>query len=213
MLKELKEKMPETQAWDIVNYVKAMMAEFDPTKKTKKALTQQLILLSKHWKHQKSFKDMTRDDILSYLNSCRQPEEMDPLHQWKGSYNVRLVAFKKFFRWLYYPNLSRKERIKAKPVPSQIDNLYKLERKEESVYMPSDLWTPEEDMIFLKYCPYKVIKCYHAMSRDTSRPHELLNRNADDVILKFSAGAQYGEIVGSGKTTQRPCPYTIQFHT
>lgn len=207
ILRELKEKMPEQQAWDIVRYVKAMMSEFDPTKKTKKTLTQQLMLLSKHFEHKKPFKEMTRDDILTYLNSCRRAEEKDPLHQWKGTYNVRLAAFKKFYRWLYYPNLGRKERIKTKPVPAQIDNLYKLERKEESIYMPSDLWTPEEDMIFFKYCPYKVIKVYHAISRDTSaRPHELLNRNADEVILKSQGGVQYGEIVGSGKTTQRPLP-------
>jgi site-specific recombinase XerD len=174
MLKELKEKMPELQAWDIVNYIKAMMTEFDPTRKTKKTLTQQLMLFSKHFKHQKLFKEMTSDDVLTYLNSCRKPEEIDPLHKWKGSYNRRVQAIKKFYRWLYYPDADRKSRIKDYPAPAQIVKLKKLERKEESHYKPSDLWSPEEDAIFLKYCPYKVIKVCHAVSRDTSaRPHEL----------------------------------------
>jgi hypothetical protein len=32
------------------------------------------------------------------------------------------------------------------------------------------------------------------------------NRTADEVILKFQGGVQYGEIVAHGKTTQRPLP-------
>ena len=43
-----------------------------------------------------------------------------------------------------------------------------LKRKEQSIYKPDDLWTPEDDQIFLKYCPDKRIQCYHAISRDTS---------------------------------------------
>jgi hypothetical protein len=45
----------------------------------------------------------------------------------------------------------------------------------EFIPIPSDLWTNEDDAIFLSYCPSKRIKCYHAVSRDTScRPHEIL---------------------------------------
>jgi uncharacterized protein (DUF2236 family) len=44
MLKELKEKMPPRQASDIVNYVKAMMVEFNPTKKTRKYMIHSLAL-------------------------------------------------------------------------------------------------------------------------------------------------------------------------
>jgi hypothetical protein len=207
MVRELKEKMPPEQVWDIVKYIKAMMTEFNPTDKSRKNLIQQLMLFSKHFKHQKLFKDMTRDDVVKYLDSGRKSEEEDPIHKWIGSYNIRLAAIKKFYRWFYYPNVSRKSRIRDHPAPAQIQNLYKLERKEQSIYTPDDLWTPEEDAVFLKYCPYEVIKCYHAMSRDTSaRPHELLNRRCDEVIMKMQGGIQYGELVASGKTAQRPLP-------
>ena len=49
----------------------------------------------------------------------------------------------------------------------------RLPRKEKSCYKPSDLWTIEEHAIFLKYCPSKRDKAFHAMANDTSaRPHE-----------------------------------------
>ena len=36
----------------------------------------------------RSFKEKTRDDILSYLDSFRKPEASDPLHKWIGTYNL-----------------------------------------------------------------------------------------------------------------------------
>ncbi len=44
---------------------------------------------------------MTKQDILSYLNSLRKPHEQDPQHKWIGSYNNRLRVYIKFFKWLY----------------------------------------------------------------------------------------------------------------
>ena len=34
---------------------------------------------------------MTREDILSYLDSLRKPEGSDPYHKWIGTYNLRSV--------------------------------------------------------------------------------------------------------------------------
>ena len=51
------------------------------------------------------FIDMTRDDVLCYLDKCRKPENEDPLHKWIGSYNTKLVIISRFFKWLYYPNI------------------------------------------------------------------------------------------------------------
>ena len=85
--------------------------------------------------------------------------------------NLRRAVLVKFFRWLYNPEMKADER----PVPSVVVNIRQLKRKEISIYKPSDLWTEEDDALFLKYCPHKRIRCYHSMSRDTSaRPHEFL---------------------------------------
>ncbi len=62
-----------------------------------------------------------------------------------------------------------------KIVPPIMNGIKKLKRKEKSSYQAKDLWTHEDDALFLKYCEDARLKCYHTMARDTSgRPHEIL---------------------------------------
>jgi integrase/recombinase XerD len=70
---------------------------------------------------------------------------------------------------------------------------------------PTDLWTPEDDSLFLKYCPNPRDRCYHAMSRDSAaRPHELLKLRIKDVVFKLTPDKkQYAEILVNGKTGTR----------
>jgi hypothetical protein len=127
--------------------------------------------------NKKSFKEMTREDILSYLDSLRKPEASDPMHKWIGTYNLYIMHLIRFFKWLYYPDIEQSKR----PKPKVVENIAKLKRNEQSIYKPTDLWTHEDDLLFLKYCPDKRIKCYHTMSRDLScRPHELLKLKIKD---------------------------------
>ena len=95
-----------------------------------------------------------------------------------------------------------------RPKPSVIENIPQLKRKEKSIYKPTDLWTPEDDSLFLKYCPMQEIRCYHAMSRRfRSRPHELLKLRIKDVVFKLTPDKkQYAEILVNGKTGTRHIP-------
>lgn len=110
----------------------------------------------------------------------------------------------RFFKWLYYPDIYYKQR----PKPSIIENIPQLKRKEKSIYKPIDLWTPEDDSLFLKYCPNPRDRCYHAMSRDSAaRPHELLKLRIKDVVFKLTPDKkQYAEILVNGKTESRHIP-------
>jgi len=109
----------------------------------------------------------------------------------------------RFFKWLYYPDLEQKKRLK----PEVIQNILQLKRKEQSIYKPTDLWTAGDDLLFLKYCPSKRIKCYHAMSRDTGcRPHELLKLRIKDIVFKTAGNRQYAEVLVNGKTGSRSIP-------
>jgi hypothetical protein len=55
-------------------------------------------------------------------------------------------------------------------------NIRMLKRMEHSTVKPTDLWTAEDDVLFLKYCPNKRDKAYHTIARDSScRPSEILN--------------------------------------
>jgi hypothetical protein len=99
----------------------------------------------------KPFKSITRDEVISFLNIVRKPESSDPLHKWIGTYNQYRVYLIRFFKWLYFPDKEQNKR----PKPSVVNNIPALRRKEKSIYKPSDLWTEEDDLIFLKHCPSK----------------------------------------------------------
>ncbi|HEY9386705.1 MAG TPA: hypothetical protein VIP70_06675, partial [Nitrososphaeraceae archaeon] len=140
---------------------------------------------------------MTRNDIVLFLESFRKPETSDPLHKWIGTYNTYRMYLLRFFKWLYHPDVEPEKR----PKPEAVDNIPQLKRKEHSIYKPTDLWTSEDDLLFLKYCPNKRDKCYHVISRDLScRPHEILKLKIKDIFFKSVDSYQYAEVLVNGKT-------------
>jgi integrase len=180
-----------------------MKSEVNLSDSYRRDVIEVLTKLSKYYKNNKNFRNMTRDDILSYLGSFRKHEELDPLHKWIGTYNLYRIHVQRFFKWLYYPEIEHKKR----PKPPVVDNISKLKRKEVSIYAPSDLWTAEDDLLFLKYCPSSRERCYHAVSRDLScRPAELLKLKIGDVKFKTIGTSQYAEVTVNGKTGTRPIP-------
>ena len=115
----------------------------------------------------------------------------------------------RFFKWLYYPDIQADKR----PKPGVIKNIPKLKRKEQSIYKPTDLWTQDDDLLFLRYCPSKRMKCYHAMSRDTGcRPHELLKLRIRDIVFRSAGDAHYAEVLVNGKTGSREKALEEQFN-
>jgi integrase len=154
---------------------------------------------------------MTRDDVLYYLDKCRKTEDEDPLHKWIGTYNIRLVIISRFFKWLHYPDIEdpkkRSELSSLEKKPDCIMGIKQLKRKEISCYKPSDLWTQEDDLLFLKWVTNKRDRCYHAMARDLSaRPHEILNLKVKDIVFKAAGNKQYAEVLVNGKTGSRHIP-------
>ena len=64
----------------------------------------------------KSFKQITREDIISFLASFRKPEDADPLHKWIGTYNTCRAYLIRFFKWLYYPDIDHDKRSKPEVI-------------------------------------------------------------------------------------------------
>lgn len=179
-----------SNAQTIVDYVNSVRNELSVSPSYERNNVKSLAYLSKFHKNKK-FKAMDKHDILLFLNSKRKSDHEDPLHSWIATYNLYIVTLGRFFKWLYHPRLSPNERVK----PSCID-IPKLKRKEQSVYKPTDMWTQDDDLLFLKYCPSKRDRCYHAISRDSScRPHELLKLKIKDVVFKGLAGATLLSVV------------------
>jgi integrase/recombinase XerD len=203
-LEHMKTKISPDNALTISKYILSMRVETSLSTNYRRTIVSSLKLLSEYLSN-KPFGNITRDEVISFLDSLRKDDSEDLMHKWIGSYNLRLTSFTRFFKWLYYQNTEPSKR----PKPHVIENIWPLKRKEQSIYKPSDLWTAEDDLLFLKYCPSKRIKCFHVMSRDTScRPHELLNLRIKDIIFKHESikNRQYAEILVSGKTGSRHIP-------
>jgi hypothetical protein len=79
---------------------------------------------------------MTRTDIIQYLDSIRRTEEVDPLHKWIGTYNLRRIYLLRFFKWLYSPEIGESNK---RPTPEVMKDIPSLKRKEQSIYKPTDL--------------------------------------------------------------------------
>ena len=178
-------------ALTICDYIFSLKSEINPSNSYKRNTIILLSKLSIFFKNVIPFKDFTRQDILSFLDSFRKVETADPLHKWIGTYNIYRIELMRFFKWLYNPDKEQNER----PKPSVIENIPQLKSKEKSIYKPTDLWTQEDDSLFLKYCPNPRDRCYHAMSRDSAaRPHELLKLRIKDVVFKLTPDKkQYGD--------------------
>jgi integrase/recombinase XerD len=195
-------KLPHTCNSVIVNYLLAMKTEKNLSLHSHEIIIKTLTKLST-FSHFRDWKAYSRDDILAFLDILRKPDASDPLHQWIGTYNLYRNVLQPFFKWLHYPDIEGKRR----PKPSCIENIPKLKRKETSCYKPADLWTQADDLLFLKYCPSKRDRCYHAISRDLSaRPDEILSLRRKDVNFKLVGNSQYAEAILNGKTGTRPIP-------
>ena len=160
--KQLTQQISTENAVTIIEFIKCLKTEINPSDGYKNLVIRSLITFIKYFKTS-DFKQLTRDDIITYLDSLRKSEEADPSHKWIGTYNLRRQIFLKFFKWLYNPT----EEAKKRKIPEVMLDVPILKRKEYSIYKPDDLWTPEDDQIFLKYCPDKRIQCllFHEIHR------------------------------------------------
>ncbi|MGC2483583.1 MAG: hypothetical protein WA398_07460, partial [Nitrososphaeraceae archaeon] len=192
----------EDNAATIVKYIEVMKTEVNLSDHYRNDLITFLCRFSK-FNNNIHFKDVTKSNSVQFSDTYRKTETQDPMHKWIGTYNLFRIHLTRFFKWLYSPDIEPDKRTK----PPIIENIPRLKRKETSIYKPSDLWTQQDDLLFLKYCPTKREKCYHAISRDTScRPHEILKLKIRDVVFKTTGNSQYAEALVNGKTGSRPIP-------
>jgi integrase len=178
----LLEKVSRANTTIIIDYIQAYTFETNPKNESKQVAILTLKQLSEFHKNVKSFRDMTREDILAFLNRLRKSDEEDPLHHWIGTYNNNVVTINRFFKWLYYPQLEPPKR----PKPEPMQNVGKLRRKEKTIYKDSDLWQdPDCNRIIFKYVTSVRDRAFHALMLDTScRPKELIGAKIKDLEFK-----------------------------
>jgi integrase len=189
----------------ICDYINSMRHETNVSNRYRKDVIMLLCRFSIFSGNSTVFKQIMRENVLSFLDSFRKIESVDPMHKWIGTYNIFRIHLMRFFRWLYYPDIYPS---RSRPIPSVIENIPQLKRKEVSCYKPTDLWSEEDDKLFLTYCPSARDRCYHTMSRDSAcRPHELLKLRIKDIVFKLTPNKkQYAEVLVNGKTGSRSIP-------
>ena len=194
----------KSNAQIIKEYIEVMRTEINLSENYKAITLNTLSRLSQFYKGSRPFIRMKREHIVAFLESLRKQDNDDPMHRWIGTYNLYLTVLSRFFKWLCNPTrLEPNQRQK----PEMLQNIPKLKRKEVSIYKPTDLWTLEDDLLFLKWCPNKRDRCYLAISRDLSaRPHEILDLQIKDIIFKQAGNKQYAEVLVNGKTGTRHLP-------
>ena len=103
-------------ALNIVNFIMSLNTELNPSQNYRRDHINVLCCLSKFYNNEKKFDNLTREDVLDFLDSYRKPEASDPLHKWIGTYNLFRSLIMKFFKWLYSPNIESKKR----PIPTLV---------------------------------------------------------------------------------------------
>jgi integrase/recombinase XerD len=202
VFKQLSQLVTIENAAIIAEYIKCQKTEINLSDKYRHTVITCLITFIKYFKG-KNFRRLSKFDVINYLDSLRKSEDVDPSHKWMGTYNLRRRIFLKFFKWLYYPTKDATKR----PIPGVMRGISSIRRKEQSIYNPDDLWTLEDDHLFLGYCSDKRIRCYHVISRDTSaRPSEILKLRVREVNFKLAGDKTYAEISVNGKTGSRIIP-------
>jgi hypothetical protein len=96
----------------IVKYIAVTKSETNLSDSYRKDLIALLSRFSKY-NDNKPFKDLTRVNIISFLDSLRKTETQDPMHKWIGTYNLFRIFLLRFFKWLYYPDIEPRKTIQA----------------------------------------------------------------------------------------------------
>jgi hypothetical protein len=106
-------KMLKQNALAIADFMIDMNTEINSSDNHKMNIIDALDRVSDFYDNKKPFKEMTRENILSFLDSFRKAEISDPQHKWIGTYNLYRAMIVKFFKWLYYPNIESSKRPKV----------------------------------------------------------------------------------------------------
>ena len=97
ILKKLQESNHEN-ADILCKHILTEQVEFNIKNSTKEGKIKTLVWLSNFFEDKKRYQDMTKADILTYLNNLRKPQENG--NGWINTYNNRRMVFLKFFRWI-----------------------------------------------------------------------------------------------------------------
>ena len=156
----------------------------------------------------KEFKDITREDVLKFLDKRKKSIDADPDKKWVRTWNDYLSRLVGFYRWLYNHEITRDREDWNTPEP--FSTIKKKKNKRDSSYTPNDVWEIDDLLLAIKYCDNIRDKAVLTIGWDmVSRNHELVKVKIKDIIIK----EKYAEVSTSWdtKTGTRTCPIIVGF--
>jgi hypothetical protein len=72
-------------ALTIISYIHVMRTEVNLSDNYRRDLILLLSIFSNYFQNKLSFKEITRNGLLEFLDSFRKPESVDTLHKWIGT--------------------------------------------------------------------------------------------------------------------------------
>jgi hypothetical protein len=85
----LKNKISKTNTLTIVDYILSMKVETNLSDNHRRGVITSLKLLSQFLDN-KPFKEMTREDVLAFLDGVRKSESLDPVHKWISTLHLEI---------------------------------------------------------------------------------------------------------------------------
>jgi hypothetical protein len=121
----------------ICEYIIAEQEQLNIKNSTKEGKIKTLVWLSNFFNNKITFRQLSKQNILQYLNNGRKSIEQDKAQRWIGSYNNRQMILLKFFRFLYNTGENDSE---SRKTPKCMQGIKQLRRLDKIRYKPSDMW-------------------------------------------------------------------------
>jgi integrase/recombinase XerD len=154
-----------------------------------------------------SFLDITKDQVLEFLNTKVKSYDEDPDKRWITTWNNYLNRLRLFYRWLYNHEKGTDHDNWQTPEFIQIKN---KKSKRVSPYLENEIWEKEELLSIIKFEPHKRNKAALTLFWDLNgRNYELTLLKLKHMRLKEKYAE--GEIPHGAKTGSGPILLTMSF--
>ncbi len=157
---------------------------------------------------EKELSEITRDDVIQFLNKRKKSIDIDPDKKWVRTWNDYLNRLIGFYRWFHNHETFRDREDWDTPEP--FNHIKKKKIKRDSSYTPNDVWEIDELLLAVKYCDNVRDKAVFTIGWDmVSRNHEIVKVKIKDIVIK----EKYAEVSTSWdtKTGVRTCPIIVGF--
>ncbi|HKG42499.1 MAG TPA: hypothetical protein VKA98_10205 [Nitrososphaeraceae archaeon] len=124
-----------------------MNTEISLSRQYRESTIEMLYYFARYDNNQKPFADMSSKNVIMYLDSTRKPESIDLQHTLIGTFNLSKMYLLSFFKRLRSLSLP----VGSCTTPEVMQNTPRLRCKQIFTVKPSNLWTEEDNALFLKY--------------------------------------------------------------